>query len=105
MYIRCISCYLTYEHPGRGGTFRLDLRGNQGTFRQPEQPTAHGGHGAAFTLARCRVGPQAPGETPSGQGAIPVTKQHFRVEVEIFLSAVHRRFIALRHLPPLSLNR
>src|SRR2546430_6119431 len=40
-----------------------------------------------------------------GQDAIPVTKQHFHVEVQIFLSAVHRRFIAFRHLPtPLAAN-
>src|SRR5215468_5723753 len=35
-----------------------------------------------------------------GQGAISVTNQHFRVEVQIFLSAVHRRSIAVRHPPP-----
>jgi hypothetical protein len=40
----------------------------------------------------------------SGQDAIPVTKQHFRVEVQIFSPAVHRRFIAFRHFLPRSLQ-
>ena len=35
------------------------------------------------------MGECLPPEHP-GQDAIPVTKQHFRVEVQIFLSAVHR---------------
>ena len=43
--------------------FGLDLRRNQGHSGWPEQPTAHGVHGAVFRLARYRVGPQAPGET------------------------------------------
>jgi hypothetical protein len=38
------------------------------------------------------------------QDAIPLTNQHFRVEVQIFLSAVHRPFIAFWHPPPRSLQ-
>ena len=62
MHIRCISYYLAYIYPGRGDIFSARPNGKSGTFRRLAEPTAHGGHGAAFTLTRCRVGPQALGE-------------------------------------------